>query len=610
MKQRSGVGTAIVAVLVIIIIVIGGVAAFYALSSGNKTSTVTSTAISISTATSTAISISTATSTAISTATSISTATTTATLSPPTSSSSTISSESYSGPAGNQTLTIDTSSEATGFDPAAATANNGYSDIAMGFIYDGYTTLNYQNTTQVEPDLATSWTTNANSTVWTFNLQQGVTFQDGEPFNAYAVQYSLQRDVNNTGFVFPAVVEGLTTQIINNYTIQLTFPKPQPLLLQYFAQPEFYPVAPLAAAKLGTSLTTDPALVGTGPFEFVSWQHGVSITFKQNPNYWGGPSYYGHKGPANLQTIVLRLVNNPTTILNDLTTGEADVTLASLTASSYATLPHYLDETPDVGYGEEMMFFNLGAAPTSNIDVRLAIASLIDRNTLATDVDFNTREPQFTGFVSQFDSFGQNATAQSLVPQYNTTAAANYLTAAGYHRTSATGSWVDSSGKELTVNIVSIDSVAATVLSTDLEQFGITTQTSVQDVATAFASFTNGNYDVGISGTGAAIITQPLGNFFTKAGVYNTRIENVDPRVNASLAALSSASTFAGVNAAVEELDGLSIQDAAVFGLVSLAQPFIHGNWIGGWTPVTSDLNYGYTWTNVGINQDLKSSEA
>jgi peptide/nickel transport system substrate-binding protein len=591
-QKRSGVGTAIVAVLVVVIVVVGGVAA-YSLSSGNATSTVTSTATAVSTATATST---------LTTSTSAATVSSGAT-------SGAISSASYTGPAGNQTLTIDTSSEALGLDPAAATANIGSSDIAMGFIFDGYTTLNYQNTTQVEPDLATSWTTNSNSTVWTFNLQQGVTFQDGEPFNAYAVQYSLQRDANNTGFVFPAVVAGLTTQIINNYTITLTFPKPQPLLLEYFAQPEFYPVAPLAAAKLGASLTTSPALVGTGPFEFVSWQHGVSITFKKNPNYWGGPSYYGHKGAANLQTIVLRVVSNPTTILNDLTTGEADATLDALTASSYATLPSYLSKTPDVGYGEEMMFFNVAAAPTSNIDVRLAIASLIDRNTLATNVDFNTVEPQSTGFVSQFDSFGENTSAEALVPKYNTTAAASYLTAAGYHRTSATGSWVDAQGNQLTVNIVSIDPVAGTVLSTDLVQFGIKTQTSVPDAATAIADWTNGNYSVGISGTGAAIVTQPLGNFFSKAGVYNTRLENVDPRVNASLSALHSAATFAGVNGAVEALDGLSIQDAAVFGLVSLAQPFVYGNWIGGWNPVSNALNYGYTWTNVGIDQNLKSSE-
>ena len=46
-----------------------------------------------------------------------------------------------------------------------------------------------------EPDLATSWTVSSDGTVWTFELRPGVTFHDGTPFNADAVVFSFERQL-------------------------------------------------------------------------------------------------------------------------------------------------------------------------------------------------------------------------------------------------------------------------------------------------------------------------------------------------------------------------------------------------------------------------------
>jgi peptide/nickel transport system substrate-binding protein len=60
-------------------------------------------------------------------------------------------------------------------------------------LYDGLTRFNLLQSTQVPavvPDLATSWTSNATATVWTFTLRPNVTFQDGTQFNAAALVFT------------------------------------------------------------------------------------------------------------------------------------------------------------------------------------------------------------------------------------------------------------------------------------------------------------------------------------------------------------------------------------------------------------------------------------
>jgi len=48
-------------------------------------------------------------------------------------------------------------------------------------------------TTDLQPALATEWKASADGKTWTFKLRQGVTFQDGTPFNAEAVKFNIDR---------------------------------------------------------------------------------------------------------------------------------------------------------------------------------------------------------------------------------------------------------------------------------------------------------------------------------------------------------------------------------------------------------------------------------
>ena len=76
-------------------------------------------------------------------------------------------------------------------DPAVSFSN----DSAV--VSNCYETLTFYNApgsdTVLSPELATSWEPNEDATEWVFKLREGVTFHNGDPFNAEAVKAALER---------------------------------------------------------------------------------------------------------------------------------------------------------------------------------------------------------------------------------------------------------------------------------------------------------------------------------------------------------------------------------------------------------------------------------
>ena len=98
-------------------------------------------------------------------------------------------------PGANATFTYDVNSQVMiGWDPAT-----GYSNeiIAMNNMYEQLTRYNSQ-TQQVEPLLATSWTTSSNGLTWTFTLRPGVTFHTGRAMTSADVKASIDRTIART----------------------------------------------------------------------------------------------------------------------------------------------------------------------------------------------------------------------------------------------------------------------------------------------------------------------------------------------------------------------------------------------------------------------------
>lgn len=179
----------------------------------------------------------------------------------------------------------------------------------------GLTTFNSKE--QVVPELATSWK-NINPTTWQFQLRKGVKFQNGEPFNATAVQYRFNRDASKTikeTNGTDVTIHFKSVKIVNPYEVDIITTQPEPLLPYlianfYMLPPKYYSSHPLSY------LATHP--VGTGPYKFVSWVKNVAITETTWSGYWGPK-------PA-LKTIVFKPQSTAAAQMDALKTGSADIT--------------------------------------------------------------------------------------------------------------------------------------------------------------------------------------------------------------------------------------------------------------------------------------------
>ncbi|HKX19571.1 MAG TPA: ABC transporter substrate-binding protein [bacterium] len=183
-----------------------------------------------------------------------------------------------------------------------------------------------QGKTDIEPDLATSWTVSPDGLVWTFKLRQGVTFQDGTPWNADAAKFNFDRwaDDKNPyhlvqgydytywkGFVADSFSEA---RVVDPYTLQLVLKQPNGPLLQNLAIIAFGFHSPAAIKQYGArDIGQHP--VGTGPYRFTDWVRDDHITLDANPTYF-------RKGLPKTPRLIMRAIKDNSARLLALKAGE------------------------------------------------------------------------------------------------------------------------------------------------------------------------------------------------------------------------------------------------------------------------------------------------
>ena len=97
---------------------------------------------------------------------------------------------------GGKTLVLGITQTTVQLDPSIA-GSNGYGDIIPinENLFEGLT--RYKNgSAEIEPALAESWTTSEDGLSYVFNLRSGVTFHDGTPFDAKAVETNFVRQLD------------------------------------------------------------------------------------------------------------------------------------------------------------------------------------------------------------------------------------------------------------------------------------------------------------------------------------------------------------------------------------------------------------------------------
>ena len=136
------------------------------------------------------------------------------------------------------------------------------------------------------PDLAVSWSVNANATEWTFKLREGVRFHNGKPFTAADAAYSLKR-VQDPKLDSPArSAISMVSRIdaVDATTLKLTLSAPfadLPLILTDYR---------LMIIPEGAGDTIKSTGIGTGPFKVEKFDaQGTSVLVANTDYYDGAP---------------------------------------------------------------------------------------------------------------------------------------------------------------------------------------------------------------------------------------------------------------------------------------------------------------------------------
>ncbi|WP_149956899.1 ABC transporter substrate-binding protein [Zafaria cholistanensis] len=225
------------------------------------------------------------------------------------------------------------------------------------------------STSEVEPMLATDWE-QTGKTTWTFNLREGVQFQDGSPFDAKAVASSIERVLKpalscDVAAQFFGEIS-LTPTVVDDHTIEIETSSPDPIL-------------PLRISYIGiVPASTDPEervreVVGTGPYKVGTWDAGTRLTLERFDGYWGDkPDFasveYSWRTEADIRSAMVE-------------TGEADVA-TTLTPQEKDKKNAVVFETNETAY----LRLDPTKAPMDDMRVRQAIDYALDRDGLLASV--------------------------------------------------------------------------------------------------------------------------------------------------------------------------------------------------------------------------------
>lgn len=186
--------------------------------------------------------------------------------------------------------------DAVKLDPADVT--DGESSTVTVNIFD--TLVEFEDeTTNIQPALATSWTISPDGRTYTFQLRPGVTFHDGTPCDADAIvfNYDRQRDPESPWRfgahfeywnLFFSVVDDVRAQGTDQ--IVFTLRAPDATFLTNLALFNMGIVSPTAIKTHKEDIGRHP--VGTGPFQLATWIRGEKIVLTAFADHWGGKPAY------------------------------------------------------------------------------------------------------------------------------------------------------------------------------------------------------------------------------------------------------------------------------------------------------------------------------
>ena len=257
-------------------------------------------------------------------------------------------------------------------------------------IFDGL--MDYKpGTTELEPDLAESYTVADDGLTYTFKLRDGVKFHNGRAMTSADVKYSFERAVNPAtqspgggyfGMIagYDDVAGGKATTLSgiatpNDKTVIFTLTRPDATFLHLMAINFGFIVPREEVEKAGADWGKKP--VGTGAFKFVEWVPGQNIKLERNKDYF-------RAGVPSLDTITFEFGQDPTVAVLRLKKGEIDIVGDGVPPAQFTEIMGDAANKDLIAEGNQLhtgyVTMNVTQAPFDNLKVRQAVNMAINKD--------------------------------------------------------------------------------------------------------------------------------------------------------------------------------------------------------------------------------------
>jgi peptide/nickel transport system substrate-binding protein len=234
----------------------------------------------------------------------------------------------------------------------------------------------------------------------TFHLRHDVRWQDGVRLTARDVVFTYRAIMNPSNAVplrdgYDHIAD---VQALDPYTLVVRLGQPYaPIIPDFFGGDGTYTILPahlLAGYASLDRAAYNAAPVGSGPYRVTSWHRGDRIELEANEGYY--------RGKPAISRILLRTIADPSTILNQLETGEVDANFVAEVSEmpSYARLANSRVVTTLGPYYTTLMF-NVTDPLIKDIAVRKAMAMAIDRRAIVQKIFHGVYDPD-TGMRAPF----------------------------------------------------------------------------------------------------------------------------------------------------------------------------------------------------------------
>jgi len=194
----------------------------------------------------------------------------------------------------------------------------GWSDIAYYTFSQEYLTLCGRDSQSLKLDdrgVAKSWEVSSDGLTWTFHLNEGITWHDGEPVTAEDVAFTFNYIIENEMSAYIGFMGGIDRAVaVDPNTVEVICTRPRANLARLWL-----PVVPehiwskISPEDAGAGFENLPPSIGSGPFQVVEWKRDNYVRMVANKDFW--------LGPPKVDEVLFVTYKNADTMTADLKSG-------------------------------------------------------------------------------------------------------------------------------------------------------------------------------------------------------------------------------------------------------------------------------------------------